>query len=179
MAPKVRMGRARPCGRQTIPPARRRSERWPRTRLRGRRPWQSRLLPPLPAASPRRRTADTAVRTLLPGCGPDRRRIFWAFANACTARSRAASCPAVSLVTAARTAAVAASRKAAGSVPPLALRIDWSIDAKGSELRASVGATTWAAVCAVEPSVCAAPPATVPSVRKAPPTIAPTLVERR
>jgi hypothetical protein len=48
----------------------------------------------------------------------------------------------VSLVSAARTAAVAASRKAAGSVPPLALRIDWSMDAKGSELRARVGATT-------------------------------------
>jgi hypothetical protein len=99
----------------------------------------------------------------------------WAFANACTARSRAASCPAASLVTAAHTAAVAASRKAAASVPPLALRIDWSIDANPRQRRRyRLGRR----LCCRTQCLRGAPKRRC-RVCEGPPTMAPTLVERR
>src|SRR3954471_8006177 len=66
--------------------------------------------------------------------------MFCALASACAARSRASCAWAWSPVSAARMAVTAASRKAAGSLPPLASRTEVSIAAIGSATRDRAGA---------------------------------------
>jgi hypothetical protein len=68
-------------------------------------------------------------------------------------------------VTAARMAAMAASRNAVGSFPGIALRSAWSIDENGSVVCEMLGPATCAAVCAVELTALVTPPSTFVMLR--------------